>query len=59
VQHRSVNLAQQPVGDVHNATRIDPEQVAIEGEMLDRAQRHVGFDTATPGVISGFASGSS
>jgi hypothetical protein len=37
-QHRPVGLASKPVGDVHDAARVDPEQVAIEREVVDRAQ---------------------
>jgi hypothetical protein len=37
-QHRSVALAQHAAGDVHDATRVDPEEVAIEREVVDRAR---------------------
>jgi hypothetical protein len=39
LKHRPVDLAQQTAGDVHDALRIDAEQVAVEREVMDRAQR--------------------
>jgi hypothetical protein len=38
-QHRPVDLAQQPAGDVDDTRGVDAEQVAVEGEVVDRAQR--------------------
>ena len=38
-QHGSVYLAEQAVGYVHDASRVDAEQVAVEREVVDRAER--------------------
>lgn len=37
-QHRPVDLTQQPIGDVHDAAGVDAQEVAIEREMVDRAE---------------------
>jgi hypothetical protein len=38
-EHRSVGFVDQPAGDVHGVVGIDPEQVAVEGEAVDHAER--------------------
>ncbi len=38
-QHGAVDLAEEPVRDVDDTFRIDPEQVAVEREVVDRTQR--------------------
>src|SRR4051794_32769640 len=38
-QHRPVDLAQQTARDVDHALRIDAEEVAVEREVMDLAQR--------------------
>ena len=38
-QHRTVDLAQQPARDVDDALRVDAEQVAVEREVVDSAER--------------------
>jgi hypothetical protein len=38
-QHRAVDLAQQAIGDVHDGGGVDAQQVAIERQVVDRAQR--------------------
>ena len=38
-QHRAVDLVQQACGDVHDTRLVDAEQVAVVGEMVDRAER--------------------
>lgn len=38
-QHRAIDLIKQALGDVDNPIRRDPEQVAIVGQVVDRAQR--------------------
>ena len=39
-EHRTVDLAQQPARDVNDPARIDAEEVAVERQVVDRAQRH-------------------
>src|SRR5262245_20144592 len=38
-QHRTVDFTQQPAGDVDDALGVDAEQIAVEREMVDRAER--------------------
>ena|SRR5918995_2443560 len=38
LQHRAIDLTQESAGDVDDAVGIDAEQVAIEREVMDRAQ---------------------
>jgi len=38
-EHRTVDLVQQPPGDVHHARRVDAEQVPVIRQVVDGAQR--------------------
>src|SRR5690348_1653134 len=38
-KHRAVRLVEQPTSDVNHAVGIDAEHVAVEREVMDRAQR--------------------
>ena len=38
-EHRAIDLVQQSSGDVHDTRWIDAEQVAVVGEVVDRAER--------------------
>src|SRR5215218_6378410 len=39
-EHRAVDLAQQAAGDVDDTLGVDAEQVAVEREVMDGAQRN-------------------
>jgi len=47
-KHWSVDLSQHTGGDVYDSVWIDAEQVAVEGEMMDRAQRETVDDGGDP-----------
>src|SRR5262249_755765 len=38
-EHRAIGLFEQSPGDVHDAVRIDAEDVAVESQVVDRAER--------------------
>lgn len=38
LEHRSVDLVQQPIVDVHDAVRVDAEKVAVVREVMDGAE---------------------
>jgi hypothetical protein len=53
-QHRAVGLVEHAPGDVHDPARIDAEDVAVERQVVDRAQRQPVTTAAMPvGSTSG------
>lgn len=53
-KHRAVLLVPKPAGDVHDALGVDPHQVAVVGQVMDRAQGkpvHYGRDATRVCVL--------
>ncbi len=47
-QHRSVGLVEQSLGDVHHPLGVNAHEVAVIGEVMDRAQRDPVDDRGVP-----------
>ena len=54
-QHRSIDLVQEAACNMNDASRIDPEQIPVLGEVVDRAKRdpvHDGGATTRVSVLN-------
>ena len=53
LEHRAVVLRSQPLGDMHPVVGIDPDQVSVEGSVMDLGERDaVGNDRLAERLVA-------